>query len=197
MKQFCINSAINFLKKYHNYSDLEIKKLRYGLEGLYLTFSKLIVIFLLALLLGIIKEVFIIMILFNIIRYFGFGFHAEKSFQCLILSIFNFVIIPYIFIHIDNSLFFNLIVSFICVFVFLIFAPADTIKRPLNNKKKRIVRKILTVLTALLYILVMILINKEYYSDLILSSLIIQLIVVNPLTYKLFNQPFNNYKSIN
>ena len=30
-------------------------------------------------------------VIFNLIRYTGFGFHAEKSYQCLLFSTFNFI----------------------------------------------------------------------------------------------------------
>ena len=93
MKQRFLTGTMNFLKKYNSYSDSELKKLQYGLEGIYLTISKTIIILLLAVVLGILKEVLILLILFNVIRYFAFGFHAEKSWECLVLSIFNFIVI--------------------------------------------------------------------------------------------------------
>lgn len=196
MKEKFLNSTIIFLKKYNSYSENDIKKLRYGLEGLYLTITKMIIVLILALVLGIISEVLIVIILFNIIRYFGFGFHAEKSSHCLLLSIINFIGIPLIFINIDISLNTKLIIAGICIFNYLIFAPADTVKRPLPNKKKRIIRKILTVSVGAAYTIAIVLFNGSYITKLILCSLIIQTIVLSPITYKLFKQPYNNYKKL-
>lgn len=196
MKEWFLNSTISFLKKHNNYSEKEIKKLRYGLEGIYLTLTKTIVIFLVALLLGIFKEVLICLILFNIIRYFAFGFHAEKSSQCLIISLFNFILIPYIFLNINTSLSIKLIICGLCLLLILIFAPADTIKRPLKNKKKRLIRKALTFLTGLLYTLLVVVFKDSYIADLLVSCLVIAIIVVNPVTYFIFKQPYNNYKKI-
>ena len=88
MKDKFLNSCINFITKYNNYTEKDIKKLRYGLEGIYLTLTKTIIIILLSLIFKIFFEVITIIILFNIIRYFGFGFHAEKSWQCLLMSIY-------------------------------------------------------------------------------------------------------------
>lgn len=196
MKEKFLSSTIIFLKKYNSYSENDIKKLRYGLEGLYLTITKMIIVLILALVLGIISEVLIVIILFNIIRYFGFGFHAEKSSHCLLLSIINFIGIPLIFINIDISLNTKLIIAGICIFNYLIFAPADTVKRPLPNKKKRIIRKILTVSVGAAYTIAIVLFNGSYITKLILCSLIIQTIVLSPITYKLFKQPYNNYKKL-
>ena len=196
MKQRFLNSTISFLKSQQSFDLKDEKKLLYGLEGIYLTITKLIVIIGIALILGILKEVLIVMILFNVIRYFGFGFHAEKSSECLFLSIINFVLIPFFFIKVDISLSTSLIISGACIVSFLIFAPADTVKRPLKDKKKRLIRKILTVTTGLVYTGIMLFFNNQYISSLVVSSLLIMAIVISPITYKIFRQPYNNYKNI-
>ncbi len=194
MKEKFLNSTTNFLKKYNNYSDKEEKLLRYGLEGLYLTITKIIIILLLALILGILKEVVLVIIFFNIIRYFGFGFHAENSYQCLIFSTLCFVLIPLLFININLSIAWKLAISGICILDYILFAPADTVKRPLFNKKKRLIRKLLTIGVGIVYTLIIWFFNDSFVSNLILSALVIQSIVINPLTYKLFKQPYANYK---
>ena len=192
MKERFLNSCINFITKYNDYTEKDIKKLRYGLEGLYLTITKTIIILILALVLKIFVEVISIIILFNLIRYFGFGFHAEKSWQCLLMSIFNFIIVPLCLLNIKISIFMSLIISLICILGFLLWAPADTVKRPLYDKRKRIFRKFFTIIIGITFsVLSILLIN---YRAIILSALIIQFIIINPLTYKIMNQPFNNYK---
>ena len=192
MKERFLNSCINFITKYNDYTEKDIKKLRYGLEGLYLTITKTIIILILALVLKIFVEVISIIVLFNLIRYFGFGFHAEKSWQCLLMSIFNFIIIPLCLLNIKISIFMSLIISLICILGFLLWAPADTVKRPLYDKRKRIFRKFFTIIIGITFsVLSIFLIN---YRAIILSALIIQFIIINPLTYKIMNQPFNNYK---
>ena len=79
MKKKLINSSIQILKKSKKYSDDQIEIIIYGLEGLYLTFTKMIIICLVSVLLGVFKEVFILLITYNIIRSQAFGIHASKS----------------------------------------------------------------------------------------------------------------------
>lgn len=195
MKDKFLNSSINFINKYGNYSDKDIKKLRYGLEGLYLTWTKVIFITFISIVLGIIKEVLIILLLFNFLRFFGFGFHAEKSSHCLILSTLIFVIIPYIFLQLTITTKIFFLVSIFCLINILFFAPADTKKRPLRNRKKRIIRKILNLIVATSYIAVGLVLNNNYINTLILVSLLIEVFVIIPTTYKVFKQPYNNYKN--
>ena len=197
MKALLLDSTMNFICKYHSYSELDKKKLRYGLEGIYLTITKMIILVILSCILGIFEEFICVTLLFNIIRYTGFGFHAEKSYQCLLFSIFNFIVIPYISLHINfsNTVIYG--ICGICILHYLLFAPADTKKRPLPNKKKIVIRKIITVMIGIVYTMLIILFNSEYWTDILLSALIIQTIIISPLTYWVFKEPYNNYKMLN
>lgn len=195
IKSKFLNYSLNLITRYNSYSNSDIEKLKYGLEGLYLTITKIIIILIISLILDMFKETILVLIFFNIIRYFGFGFHAGKSYQCLICSIFNFIVIPYIYMNLTLSDSLLGIICIICITGFILYAPADTVKRPLPNKKKRIIRKFLTVLTAIIYICLIFILKNDYLSKLLISAMTIQAIAVNPLTYKLFNQPYRNYKN--
>lgn len=197
MKQLFLENSMNFICKYQSISDYDKKKVKYGLEGLYLTITKMVLLTILALLLNMFKEFILVVVFFNVIRYTGFGFHAEKSYHCLLFSTFNFIAIPFLLLHIQLSDFFVYTICAICIFHYLLFAPADTKKRPLSNKRKRIIRKIITVMIGFIYTLMIILLNNTYWTSIILSAMIIQAIIISPLIYRLFNQPYNNYKALN
>ena len=135
-------------------------------------------------------------IIFNIIRYFGFGIHAKKSSECLITSLILFIMLPFVFLTFNISKKILFIISTISILSFFLFAPADTIKRPLKNKKKRTIRKILTIIVGIIYLLCGSIINNYTISTLFFLAIIIQSIVINPITYKLMRQPYNNYKFV-
>ena len=196
MKNAVLTRSVNFLSKYNDYSEEELEKLNYGLEGLYLTITKLIIIIALSLILGIFKEVVGILLLFNVIRYFGFGIHAKKSSECLVSSIFSFIILPYILLNIKLSSTMIIIIGGICIINYVMFAPADTVKRPLKNKKKRLIRKLLTVIVGIAYITISLVVKGKTVSTLFIASVIIEAIMVNPITYMLLRQPYNNYKKV-
>lgn len=195
MKAVFMNNTITFLKKYNNYSEKDLEKLEYGLEGIYLTITKLVIISVAAVLLGITKQFIALLILFNIIRFTGFGFHALKSYQCLFCSVAFFILIPLFFIEFDLSKNVYAIIDSICIISYLLFAPADTIKRPLPNKRKRIIRKTITVIVGLIYSVLNMVFFGHWVSSVLISALVIQAIIINPLLYMLFGQPYNNYKN--
>lgn len=196
MKQLVLNKSLDFIIKYKDYKEEELEKLKYGLEGIYLTITKLVIIFILSIVLNILKEVAILLFLFNIIRYFGFGIHARKSSECLITSIFLFIVLPILFLRVDIPKNILSLLSIISLISFIFFAPADTIKRPFKNKKKRIIRKVMTIIVGIIYFILSLIISIEWICILLQLSIIIQAIVVNPLTYMILRQPYNNYKRV-
>ena len=191
MKEKFLNGCISFVK--NNNIEIQEEELRYGLEGIYLTFGKLLIIFPLAFLLGILKEFTLSLIFFNIIRYPAFGLHANKSSTCLISSIVLLVGIPLLFTKVTISLSMKIIICIICFICFLLYAPADTEKRPLTNKKKRLFRKIAACILAIVYSILIIVFNNNNISTYLLSGLIIETIIILPITYKLYGMPYRNY----
>ena len=197
MKDRYLKLTTSFITKYHTYDDDELDKLRYGLEGIYLSVTKLIIITLIAIIIGIIKEFILLLIFFNIIRFTGFGFHAGKSYQCLIFSTLLFIGVPVIMLYGEFSKTLLISVGMICLVPLAIYAPADTVKRPLPNKKKRKIRKFSTILITLIYIILIVHINNYSLNSMLICSLILESIMVLPLTYKIFKQPYRNYRNYN
>lgn len=197
MKDLLINSAIHNIQKYYSYDKTKLEEIKYGLTGLYLHITKLIVIFSLSYILGYIIPLLILMALYSILRLTGFGVHAKKSWHCWIVSILTFLITPYLCTKLTIHYEVKVALGMFCVILLGIFAPADTEKRPLINQKKRITYKIISVLLGLGYIVLFSFIKDNMISNCILFAIIIETIFVLPITYKLFGVKYNNYKSYN
>ena len=197
MKEAFLNHTMNFIaNNQKNLSEEDREKLSYGLEGLYMNVTKLALIFLIAFLLGFIKEFIITLILFNILRFPGFGFHASKSIVCLISSTLLILGLPYIFITFEINLTIKVILCVISIITFIICAPADTWKRPLTNKKKRLIRKVCATGLAIIYSILIIVFNSYEISDLLMASLLIETILISPIMYLIFKEPYRNYRKV-
>ena len=71
MKKKFLKSSIDIIKKSNpNISEEQIEIIEYGLEGIYLTFSKLIILIILSSILGILWQVILLSIFYNIILCF-------------------------------------------------------------------------------------------------------------------------------
>lgn len=194
MKKIIINRCINLIKKYNDYDDTKIAEIKYGLEGIYLTISKLIVIFTLSIILGIFKEVIIYMCIYNIIRTTSFGLHATKSWICLVSSIILFIGIPYMCITIKIPIFIKVIIGVIGIIFMFKNSPADTYKRPIVSKRRRKKLKILSTFIAVIFLIMSLIIKDNYISNSFTFALIMQNGMISPLVYKIFKLPYNNYK---
>ena len=195
MKQFIINHSLQLVTDiYPDYDSSKLDEIRYGLEAIYLSLTKVVVILLVSLLLGLFKEAVILLFFFNGLRSFAFGIHATKSWMCWIASSLLFIGLPYVCLHINLLLviqYFVLAVTLIC---FLLYAPADTKKRPLVRKNRRIKFKLLTITVAVIYILLYFYTNSMFLKNVIMCSMLLEAVLIHPLTYRVFKLPYKNYE---
>ena len=192
MNNFILTNTYNFIKNNSNHTEEELLKIKYGLEGVYLNITKIIIILLIGFILDYLDTVIITLTFFNFLRFFAFGLHAKKSWQCLIFSILLFNILPWIFINIAITTHIVIIISLVSLISFVLFAPSDTEKRPLTNKKKRIIRKVFSIIVGCIFILLSI--TFKNLQPTILCALLIESIMITPLSYRLLGLSYNNYK---
>lgn len=198
IKKFIIKRCISTIKNnYPEYDQEKLEKIQYGLESIYLSTTKVVVIILLSVLLGILKETLLVLFFFNLLRTSGFGLHASKSWECWISSVPIFVISPIICKYVNIPLYILLIIATISIIFFICFAPADTHKRPLIRRKKRITYKIITITTGIIYLIFIIFTKEIILRNCLAISMLIESILICPLTYKVFKLPYNNYKTYN
>ena len=61
------------------------------------------------------------------------------------------------------------------------------------SKKRRAVYKYLSTLTAIIYTILSFVIKDNYIVNSLIFSLILQNILISQITYKICNEPYNNY----
>ena len=186
-----IRTAIK--KQYPNYNDDKIDEIMYGIEGLYLTFTKTVVICIIALILGILKELICLLIAFNFIRFFAFGMHASKSSICLIFSCLVFIIFSILCKYVILPKYLLYILYLLALVIISIYAPSDTVKRPLIKRKKRVKFKILSIMVVIIYFILTLVSKNNLFINSLIFGLLIECILINPITYKAFKMPYKNY----
>ena len=194
MKEKFIKSSINFISKYQECDDLKLKRLKYGLEGIYSLIVKISVVILISIITKTLTETLLFILFYAGIRTFSFGWHAKSNIACWITTLLIYNVILYFIINIDYPIYIGYIILGISLISMLLWAPADTPKRPLIRKKQRLKSKILSITVLVLYAVIYVTINSNPLKNIILYSLLIQTILINPITYKITNTRFNNYK---
>lgn len=195
IKKFVINKSLHLVSDiYPDYNQTKMDEIRYGLEAIYLSITKIVVILFVALILGIFKESIILLLFFNGLRTFAFGIHASKSWMCWVSSSILFIGIPYLCIYLEIPLFIHYIIIGISLICFLFYAPADTKKRPLVRKNRRIKFKALTIIVSLIYIGLFFYTNNMFIRNVISCSMLLESVLIHPLTYRVFNLPYKNHE---
>lgn len=197
MKKKFLNSAMGLISKNKQYTKEEIEIMEYGLETIYLTVTKSVVIFALAYLLDVFVEMFLLLISYNIIRSQAFGLHASKSIYCLISSIIFLVLGAFICKQIVMPWELMVVIALVCDVCLLLYAPADTHKRPLINAKRRKKWKLFSFLLGIIYTILIIVFRDYSIINYLLFGMIEAVLMILPLTYKIFRLPYNNYKTYN
>lgn len=197
MKKIFLDGCIELIKNNNkNISNEKLEEVRYGLEGIYLAITKTIFIFVITYFLGIFKEMLIMLIIFNILRTTGFGLHAKKSWQCWISSTILFVLFPFISNYIEIPLTIRITAGILSIVLMFFYAPADTYKHPLVNAKKRLIWKYITTINTFILVCISILIKNNCIANLIIFAINTEILLINPISYKLLDLPYNNYKKL-
>ena len=152
-KKFLKSTMSIIKKKYPDYNEEKLEVIEYGLETLYIMVSKTIVISLIALFLGVFKEMLIITIFYNIIRTTAFGMHAKESWQCYIISITLFIGGALLYKYVNVNFYIKAVVSAVA-YIFLVIYVKYVYQKNLQY----------LVLTNILFPLQL----EHYFSDLML-----------------------------
>lgn len=193
MKDLVINSIMKKIEETDSYDKVKLLEIKYGLESLYLSITKILVIFVICIIMNTTKELILFLLGFSLLRATGFGLHTKKSWQCWVTSIPIFTIIPYLIKNFVLPIRLLYITLPILLFLIILYSPADTEKRPLINKKKRKIYKIVSTITACVYLFMIFYLNNSYINSVLLYSLLLDVIVINPVSYKLFGLEYKNY----
>ncbi len=195
MKQKFLDYAMKVIKNNNQFDEIKLAELKYGLEAFYMLATKMLVFCLIALVFNVFKEFLIFLLFYTPLRGFGFGFHANNSLECWLISLPIFLFIPLIIKFFTIPLWIAQVIITLSIIIFLIFSPADTKNKPLINYKKRMINKTIVVITGVLYLLSTIFVTNNHIILAMTFACLWQAMCVNPLLYKLFKQPFNNYKN--
>lgn len=191
--------TIKIMSFFNNKLDLNkssLEKLSLGALVILINIFKIALVLIVSLPLGILKETIVLVLLFGILRFFSLGIHAKSSIGCTIMTLFIYIFSSYFSHNYPLSISIAILLSLISLIIIFIYSPADTYNRPLTDSKKRKKLKIQSLILSILYLLLSIIVNNITFYNLIMYCLLFQSISVHPITYKIFKQPYSNYKNL-
>jgi len=182
------------LNRYLRREGLELKKIVLGIEILIINITKFIIIYVLAIILGVVSQTLIVHTAFLLIKRYSFGLHALNSTVCTVVSCFMFVAVPLLLSEqgIGNYV---VIVTFAgVIFILYRYAPADTKARPLLGKQIRMQLKVKAVTCGVILMAIALLVSSPSTKLLLALGAVYQSISILPTTYKLLKRSVKNYE---
>jgi len=175
---------------------LEFKKMVLGLEMWLIGLTKMIVLYTLAIVLGVFVQTLIIQLAFGLLKRYSTGLHALKNMVCVVVSCVLFVLVPFglnvLGLGIGNEIVipvFALVI--ICMYK---YAPADTEARPIIGAKVREKLKLKAVICAVVLMAFALLVPDGTVKLLIMLGASYQMVSIHPLTYKILRRRERNYE---
>lgn len=189
------NFMLNTFNKNNHLTDRKLKFLKDFILFTYYEIPKFIAIILFSLIFKTIYETLIINLSFILLRTFCQGIHAKTNWQCWIITLLIFIIIPVISKHlmIPNII---LIIGYLILFILAaIYSPNDTKKRPFINIKKRILYKYISLII-ITFLFSILLFNVSLINQNLFIGSVIATLSYLPITYIIFKQPYYNFKRL-
>ena len=194
MKKRFLAYSTGLIKKYYPDTDsIKMEEYAYNLEAFYLTVTKMLVSIPTAIILGVIKELLLLLLFFNILREQAHGLHATKSWICLVSSTLIFVGVPFISKIITIPFIIKIILDILGLLLIALYAPADTVKAPIIKAERRKKYKIKSIIYTIFLIILSLIIKNTVVTNLIIFAIWIEVFLILPITYKIFHLSYNNY----
>lgn len=162
-----------FVKKISEYnpefSDLDLKKMEYGLTCFYDEITKFIPYFIIFWIFSLQKYYIVALIFFCPIRLFSGGYHAKTYWGCFFISFIVFFMIiicgKYLII---NSMIILLLLIVSLIFI-LIFSPVDNVNKRIKSEERRIKLKRYSILIIFILIIACYFIPNKFLNTAALS----------------------------
>lgn len=171
--------------------DLEIAL--YGMEVIYSLSTKILLFLFISIIFGCTKKYFFVFLLIATIRSTSFGFHSNSEIGCYITTFLIIFGTIYLSTNCSFNYTFKIIICILSIISAILYAPADTEKKPLTNKTIRIILKIITLCSSLIFSFYT-LNNNGFMSNAIICILIINSINISPILYNIFKRRYRNYE---
>lgn len=133
-------------------TDSDKEYYQYGIEITISSLLNMVLIMLIGIALKSFFESIIFLICFIVIRQFTGGFHANTYFKCNLIFCISFITVLILYYTTAKylSTYISILITFVCVSIFLVKCPIEHINKPIPNNRK-VVHKIMAALLGLVY----------------------------------------------
>jgi accessory gene regulator B len=154
-----------------HFTDLELKKMEYGLLCLFDEVTKIIPYYIIFYLFSLQHYYVVVFMFFCPIRLFSGGYHSKTYWGCFFISLVNYWLIIFIGKYIMINAIISIIVLAGSVLLVCIFSPVDNINKRIKSEKRRKKLKYFSVVTTFLLSVLCYLVPDRFFTTAVISIL--------------------------
>ena len=163
--------------------------INYGLQNIVGEIPKIFLLFIIALILGMLKEVFFMFVVLTPYRGASGGFHLKTHLGCILGTTAYYCGIVFL----SQNIILNDITKYILIgiiwifgmFMIKLYAPADTENVPILSKKDRKKKQIIAYITYTIGLIVAIFIQNSVISNILIFGNLLQTLTITKFAYRL------------
>jgi accessory gene regulator B len=173
-------------------NDDEFDTIEYGFHLIISEVSKMIIILILMYLIGFLKYSVFVILIFGVLRNFLGGVHAKSHLGCFLSYFFTVLLIISAGLETteNQAIVIMLLALPAVVLSILKYAPADTEEKPIVSLRQRKQLKLMGLFTVLVLMIVSLIIDTPF-GGFIVYTIIAQILLMHPVSYKLFKSSFS------
>ena len=174
--------------------DERAEVINYGLQNLVGEIPKIFLLFIIAFILGMLKEVLFMFIILIPYRGASGGFHLKTHLGCILGTTVFYCGTVFLSQHIVlEDITKYILIGFIWVFGMImikLYAPADTENVPILSKKDRKKKQIVAYITYSIALIVAVFVENNVLSNILIFGNLLQTLTITKLAYRLTNHKY-------
>ena len=173
------------------------EEIRYGLELMIGEIPKVLIMFLIAYILGVLELSILSYIILLPYKFVSGGVHAKTHLACIIGTPTIYCGTVYLSKYLNIQPFELRLAFIFATWIFgmimiTLYAPADTENVPILRKKERTQKKILSYIVLTINLIVAILIKDSVISNILIYGSLVQSILISRIAFKIFNNQYGH-----
>ncbi|MDP4176876.1 MAG: accessory gene regulator B family protein [Bacillota bacterium] len=175
-----------------DFTEIQLKKMEYGLLCIFSDLTKAIVYFVLFFLVHLEQYFIISLVFFCPLRLFLGGYHADTYLRCFFMSFIIFLISILTGKFLAINIIATIILQTISLILVIVFAPVDNVNKPIKSIQRRNKLKFYSVIITSILIVLCFLIPKKFLTTALIS--IVNAVIM--MILGLINNNYNNKSNI-
>lgn len=165
-----INSLVKKISQSNpEFSDLQLKKINYGLTGLFDEITKFVPYYIIFLLFSLQKYYIVTILFFCSLRIFSGGYHAKTYWGCFFISFIIFASIILFGKYIILNSISKILLLGISLILIWIFSPVDNVNKRIKSSQRRIMLNRVSVVITICLCILCYIIPNEFTATAVIS----------------------------